>query len=73
MHGLWHVQNACLQEQVHSLFEEVTSANEMKLQLVEQLARTNRTLEASKEEEQLLKLTIAEKSSQLLHAEDQLL
>lgn len=56
-----------------SLFKEVTNVKEGKLQLVEQLAQVNHTLEASKEEEHMLKLSLAEKSSQLLHAEDQLL
>ena len=73
MHVPWHVQNAALQDQVHSLFEEVTSVKEEKLQLVERLAKVNRSLEASKEEEQMLKLALAEKSSQLLSAEDRIL
>lgn len=67
------LQNAALQEQVNSLFEEVMSVKEGKLQLVEKIAGMSRSLEAAKDEEQMLKHALAEKSSQLLRAEDQIL
>lgn len=73
VHVPWHVQNAALQEQVQSLFEEVTRVKEDKLQLVEKVAQASRSLEVGKEEEQMLKLALAEKSSQLLQAEDRML
>lgn len=67
------VQNAALQNQIHSLFEEVTTAKKDKLKLTEQLSALRQSLEAGKEEEHMMKGTLSEKNAQLLHSEDQLL
>ena len=67
------LQNAAMQQQLHSLFEKVATLREEKLRLTKQLSHSRQSLEAGKEDQQMLKLTLSEKNSQLLHAEDQLL
>lgn len=66
-------QNAALQQQIHSLFGEVATVKEERLALAKQLTHVQQALEASKEEEQMLKVTLSEKDTQVLYTEDQLL
>lgn len=63
-------KNAGLQQQVHSLLEEVATIKGEKLVLATHLTRA---LEKGKDEEQMFKITLSEKDTQLLHTADQLL
>lgn len=62
-----------LQVQVHSLFDDISAAEEKRHQLSQKLSQAKQVLQASKEEEQLLKVTLSEKDAQLLHTGDQVL
>ena len=66
-------QNVALQVQVHSLFDDIAAAEEKKHQFSQKLSQTKKMLEASKEEEQILKVTLSEKDAQLLQTSDQIL
>lgn len=66
-------QNLALQQQTHSMLKELTNAQENNKKLTEQLSRVRHSLEASKEEEHMIKMTLSEKNSRIVLAEDQIL
>lgn len=67
------MKNASLQQQVHSLLEDAATLKEEKQKSTRQLTHLQQTLEASKEDQQALKITLSEKDTHALHIEDQLL
>ena len=64
------MQNAVLQQQVHSLSENLTTLSREKIQLTEELTQAK---QAGGEDQQMLKVALSEKNTQLLHVQDQLL
>lgn len=58
---------------MHSLLENVTVVSKEKIELAEQLSHTRQSMEAGKEDQQMLKVALSEKNTQLLQKDDQLL